>query len=202
MRLRRTGKQAHPPADHSALIWLALMGHGIGAAAANKDPMRTLLTLLLALLAALHANAQEDIAPAPVVKIINFTADWCPNCAVVDPRIDEALANLNSRDFQLVEVDMTQTKRVPDAVRDAAVREAIQLVDSHQAGYVWDWYGGLTGLSTIIAADNGEPISCIAAMLSVEDIEFRLKEARILTLRAPAGQRKPQGPDCPHPDDL
>lgn len=164
--------------------------------------MRTLLLTLLALIASLFAHGEETRAGEPVVKIINFTADWCPNCRIVDPRIDEALARLDSTDFELVEVDMTDTKRVPDEVRDATVIEAIRLVDSHQAGYVWDWYGGLTGISTVIAADNGEPISCIAAQLSVDEIEFRLTEARILALRAPAGMRKPQGPDCPHPDSL
>ncbi|MEO0467260.1 MAG: thioredoxin family protein [Pseudomonadota bacterium] len=164
--------------------------------------MRIFLFALLAMLALPTALADEPVAAEPVVKIINFTADWCPNCRMVDPRIDEALANLDSEEFQLVEVDMTATKRTTMDVRNAAIVDAIRLVDSHQAGYVWDWYGGLTGLSTIIAADNGEPISCIAAMLSVEDIEFRLKEARILALRAPAGLRKPQGPDCPHPDDV
>lgn len=164
--------------------------------------MRTLLLTLLALITSLFAHGEDTQPAEPVVKIINFTADWCPNCRIVDPRIDEALARLDSTDFELVEVDMTDTKRVPDDVRDATVVEAIRLVDSHQAGYVWDWYGGLTGISTVIAADNGEPISCIAAQLSVDEIEFRLTEARILALRAPAGMRKPQGPDCPHPDSL
>ena len=164
--------------------------------------MRTLLLAILSLIAALFAQAEETGAGIPVVKIINFTADWCPNCAVVDPRIEEALARLDSPAFELVVVDMTDTKRTPAEVRDAAIIDAIRLVDSHQAGYVWDWYGGLTGLSTIIAADNGEPISCIAAQLSVDEIEFRLKEARILGEKAPAGLRKPQGPDCPHPDEV
>ena len=151
------------------------------------------------------APAVAETAPAgearaaPVVKVINFTADWCPNCRIVDPRIEEAIGRFPDGEIELVELDMTETRRAGDEKKLRVFADAIRLADSHQAGYLWDWYGGVTGLSAIISADNGEPISCINRALSVDEIEYRLKEARILTLKAPAGRRKPQGPDCPPP---
>lgn len=143
--------------------------------------------------------AQADEARDPVVKVINFTADWCPNCRIVDPRIDEAIARFPQGEIELVRLDLTDTRRTDMETTNRTIVDAIRLADSHQAGYLWDWYGGNTGISVIISADNGEPISCVMAMMDVDDIEYRLTEARILTLRAPAGRRKPQGPDCPPP---
>ncbi|NBC20892.1 MAG: thiol reductase thioredoxin [Alphaproteobacteria bacterium] len=161
------------------------------------------LILLWTGLTAFPAGAQEGGAPAPadepVIKVINFTADWCPNCRIVDPRIDEAIARFPDGQIELVELDMTDTKRAGDEKKLRVFADAIRLADRHQAAYLWDWYGGVTGLSAIISADNGEPISCINRALSVDEIEFRLNEAKILTLKAPAGRRKPRGPDCPPP---
>ncbi len=156
----------------------------------------TLLTLPAAIG---ESPAGENETAGPVVKVINFTAEWCPNCRIVDPRIDEAIKRFPDDEIELVDLDMTETWRAGDEKKLRVFADAIRLADSHQAGYLWDWYGGVTGLSAIISADNGEPISCINRALSVDEIEFRLKEAKVLTLKAPAGRRKPQGPDCPPP---
>lgn len=158
--------------------------------------MRTvLLAALFAGLALLAPRASAE----PIVKVINFTADWCPNCQILDPRIAEVLERQAEGEFEYIELDMTRTVRASEETRMEVFADAIRTADSHQAGYLWDWYGGITGMAVLIAADNGEPISCLNRGLSVEDIDFRFAEARILALRAPAGARKPQGPDCPPP---
>lgn len=154
--------------------------------------------IAVALLAGLAQAAEAE----PVIKLINFTADWCPNCRIIDPRIAEALERFPEGEIEYVELDMTETRRTSPAVRDQTIADAIMLAGEHKAAYLWDWYGGLTGISVIISADNGEPISCIMRPLDVEDIEYRLTEARILSQRKPAGQRKPNGPDCPAPGSL
>ncbi|MEM1105793.1 MAG: thioredoxin family protein [Pseudomonadota bacterium] len=159
------------------------------------------LALALCLPAAASADPDEAAGP-PVVKIINFTADWCPNCQILDPRIAEALEQFSSAEIGYVELDLTQAKRADPAAQEAAIRAAIEQAGRHQAGYLWDWYGGLTGISVLISADNGEPISCLTRALSVEQIVFRLQEAVILSRRAPPGRRKPSGPDCPAPGAL
>lgn len=153
--------------------------------------------LIAALLVALAGAAPA--AADPVVKVINFTADWCPNCRVVDPRIAEALTRFPDGEIDYVELDLTGARGGDQERKLAVFADAIRLAERHQAGYLWDWYGGVTGLSAIIAADNGEPISCINRALSVDQIEFRLKEASILARKAPPGARKPDGPDCPAP---
>ena len=159
-------------------------------------------TFRAALFVAFAALAAPVAAAQPIIKVINFTADWCPNCQIVDPRLAEAISRFPEGEIEYVELDLTQTRRTDEDTKAQVIREAIATADRHGAGYLWDWYGGLTGISVIISADNGEPISCVMRVLEVDDIAYRLTEAKILSLRAPAGRRKPNGPDCPAPDDI
>ncbi|MEL7232235.1 MAG: hypothetical protein AAGJ85_06975, partial [Pseudomonadota bacterium] len=111
-----------------------------------------------------------------------------------------ALEAFPEGEIELVNLDMTNARSGQDERTIINTHnDAIRLADSVKAGYLWDWYGGRTGIATVIAADNGEPITCFMRVLSVEQIEDRLKLAKILALRAPPGQRKPEGPDCPAP---
>lgn len=148
--------------------------------------------VLLATIAMMPLAATAE----PVLKIINFTADWCPNCHILNPRMAEAKTAFADELIEMVDLDMTHA-RGPDKLDVFA--DAIRLAQSHQAGYLWDWYGGATGIAVIIAADNGEPISCLNRALSVDQMIARMNEAMILSTRAPAGSRRPQGPDCPPP---
>ncbi|MEM9939540.1 MAG: thioredoxin family protein [Pseudomonadota bacterium] len=157
--------------------------------------MRFLFLSLLAMMSWTGLASAE-----PSLRIINFTADWCPNCQILNPRIDEAIKDYPEGSIELVNLDVTNAGRGADELsRTAAFADAIRLADQNKAGYLWDWYGGITGIAVVIAADTGEPITCLMRPLAVKDISDRLKHAKILAERAPAGQRKPGGPDCPAP---
>jgi len=156
--------------------------------------IRSVLSALIVCLTLLSASAE------PILRIINFTAEWCPNCRVLDPRMAEALETFPEGEIELVNLDMTNARLGADDMTVINTHnDAIRLANANKAGYLWDWYGGRTGIAAVIAADNGEPITCFMRIMSVQDIEDRLKLARILALRAPPGLRKPQGPDCPAP---
>lgn len=164
--------------------------------------LQTTKSLLAALVALglCAPQARADQAGEPILKIVNFTADWCPNCQILNPRMDEAVARFAPGEIEIVDLDLTAaTRRADEETRQRATIDAIRAADRHQAGYLWDWYGGITGLAAIVAADTGEPIACMNRALSVDQIETRLEHARILALKAPAGARKPEGPDCPPP---
>ena len=136
----------------------------------------------------------------PVLKIINFTADWCPNCRILNPRMAEAVAEFDDDVIEIVNLDMTNAgRRASEIERANTYADAMRMADANQAGYLWDWYGGVTGIAVVIAADNGEPITCFMRNLSADDMQKRLNLAKILAERAPPGNRKPQGPDCPPP---
>lgn len=153
-----------------------------------------LASWILLICAALPAQAE------PVLKIINFTADWCPNCQILNPRMDEAIASFPAGSIARVDLDMTKARRGTPVLEVAAVHtNAINTADAHKAGYLWNWYGGVTGIAVVIAADNGEPITCFMRTLETQEIADRLKLAKILAERGTPGQRKPNGPDCPPP---
>ena len=97
--------------------------------------MRALLaTLALALSTALTAAAE------PVLKIINFTADWCPNCRILDPRIDEALLSFEDGVIEVVRLDMTNAGRGASPEQKLATQaDAIRLADAN------GWRSGRTG---------------------------------------------------------
>ena len=155
---------------------------------------RFLYSVLAAVFAASTASAE------PVLKIINFTADWCPNCQILNPRMDEAIAQFPDGSIERVDLDMTDARRGTPPLDVAKVHtDAMLRADAHKAGYLWNWYGGVTGIAVVIAADNGEPISCFLRTLETQDIANRLKLAKILAERGTPGARKPQGPDCPPP---
>lgn len=156
--------------------------------------MRFISILLTLLAAPVFASAE------PTLKIINFTADWCPNCQVLNPEMQTALTEFPAGEIELVNLDMTWAgSGSSEEQKTATWADAIRLAENHQAGYLWDWYGGVTGLAAIISADNGEPIGCLNRLLDAKAIEGRLNEALIISRRRAPGTRMPNGPDCPPP---
>ncbi|MEM6410211.1 MAG: thioredoxin domain-containing protein [Pseudomonadota bacterium] len=136
----------------------------------------------------------------PIVKVINFTADWCPNCQILNPALYNALTRFEDGEVELVNLDMTNAgRRASESEAAQAWSDAMNLAHSHQAFYLWDWYGGVTGIAAIISADNGEPIACVNRTFDESAIEGRIREAIILSERRIPGSRKPDGPECPPP---
>tara|TARA_R110000782_G_scaffold146870_2_gene239559 strand:+ start:511 stop:1017 length:507 start_codon:yes stop_codon:yes gene_type:complete len=138
-------------------------------------------------------------AAEPTVKIVNFSANWCPLCRILDPRLADAAYRFRDRGVTLVEVDMTGLTRSDDDTQQELIAQLQALTAAHDAGYLWDWYGGHAGIAVIIAADNGEPLSCIRTALSTSQIEDRLQESLVLATKVKPGHRRPNGTDCPPP---
>ena len=144
--------------------------------------------------------AESSLAGAPSVKIVNFTADWCPNCVILNPRLEEVIERFDRGQIERVDLDMTgASRRAPEALRIKTVSRAVQTADAHQVSYLWDWYGGVTGIAVFISADNGEPLTCVNRGFSVDQMEARMKQAILLAEHGKPGERKPDGPDCPAP---
>lgn len=155
--------------------------------------MRALLTaLFLSLTAALTASAE------PSVKIINFTADWCPNCQILNPRIAEAMEAFEDGSVARVDLDVTRIRRNSTPIERAEVQtELLQLAEAHQVAYLWDWYGGVTGIAVAVAADNGEPLTCFMRPMTAKAIKGQLRLAKMLAEHGTPGDRVPDGPNCP-----
>ena len=155
--------------------------------------MRALIAVLFTtLLSAVPASAD------PVVTVINFTADWCPNCQILNPRLDEAIEAFDAGLIERVDLDVTRIRRNTSMVERGLIEtELLQTADSHQAAYLWDWYGGITGIAVAVSADTGEALTCFMRPMTARAIEKQLNLARILAENGRPGERKPNGPDCP-----
>lgn len=155
---------------------------------------RHILTVLLLTFWLPYAAAAD-----PSVKIINFTADWCPNCRILNPRLDEALEQFSAEEAVRVDIDMTGLRGEGETAKWALVEELKAQTLEHQVRYLWDWYGGFTGIAIIVASDNGEPLSCFNRGLTRTEIAGRIRESVNLARLAPPGGRRPEGPNCPPP---
>jgi len=155
--------------------------------------MRTIIAALALTLASITAASAE-----PVLKVINFTADWCPNCQILNPRLDEAIEAFEAGSIERVDLDVTRIRRNSTPVARADVHtELLLLADTHQAAYLWDWYGGVTGIAVAVSADNGEALTCFMRPMTAKDIEKRLSLAKILAENGKPGNRQPDGVNCP-----
>ena len=152
--------------------------------------------LLVASLA-LCASARLALAE-PVIKVINFTAAWCPNCRILDPRLADAVADFDGDAIEQVNLDMTRTGQAySDETRARAMAVAARLARQHKVDELWAWYGGTTGLAAVVAADTGEPIYCFTRRDETRRIKDRLRLARLLAEHAQPGARRPEGYNCP-----
>jgi thiol-disulfide isomerase/thioredoxin len=157
--------------------------------------------MILRLLSIVLASASLGFGATaePVVKVVNFSAKWCALCRVLDPRVEDAVEGFSDQGVVLVKMDMTDLDRSSDQEREAIIARLQALAASHGAAYLWNWYGGHAGIVVIIAADNGEPLTCLSRALSLREIEDRVQESLILANKVRPGRRRPNGTDCPAP---
>ena len=157
------------------------------------NAMRVLFTLLFLVMASALPSAA-----APTVKVINFTADWCPNCQILNPRLDEAISAFEDGSVERIDMDVTGIRRDTPLVEKGQIQaELIQLAHEHQVRYLIDWYGGITGIAVAVAADTGEPLGCFMRPMKAKDIEKRLNLAKILAEKGKPGTRQPDALNCP-----
>lgn len=149
-----------------------------------------------ALLAGLAIMIAPLAAAEPAVKILNYTAEWCPNCQILNPRLSEALETAFDGRVQRVDLDMTYARGEQRTAIMAGIESETL---AHQAGYLWEWYGGATGLAAVIASDDGELLTCLLPGNSVQEMQARLTQALILAENGVPGDRMLDAADCPAP---
>jgi thiol-disulfide isomerase/thioredoxin len=108
-----------------------------------------------------EARAQEK-----PVKLVFFTADWCPNCNVLAPRLAQASANLDG--VERIDIDITNAQRWDASLERALDRRVVRLYNA---------YVGTTGFAVIAAGDTGETIACVNASFEAATIEIMLRRA-------------------------
>ncbi|MEM7460822.1 MAG: hypothetical protein AAF331_15260, partial [Pseudomonadota bacterium] len=110
----------------------------------------------------------------------------------------EAIEAFPAGSVERVDLDVTRIRRNSSVIERGLVEtELLQRADDHNVAYLWDWYGGITGIAVAVSADTGEALTCFMRPMTAKAIEKQLNLAKILAENAKPGQRKPNGPDCP-----
>lgn len=163
---------------------LSLSACGSQSAAAPKAPASAQAT---------PAKAAVPAKTAPAkVYLVNFTARWCPNCKVLEPKLVAARAALARQGAPVEEVRI-------DFTDDATLKASLPNVEAKGVAPILEHFGGITGLVVLAAADNGEPIDCINRQFSTEAIvNFANSAVERVATTAP-GQRFLGGAVCPPP---
>jgi len=152
--------------------------------------------------------AQTQITEGPELYVVNFTAEWCPNCKVLDPELAMALKELGID--QIKGSDDGATPIVEKSSRDGAIthlpfdltnparsEDVFNKVNGTVLAGVYGDYVGVTGLVVMVAADSGEKIDCATRLVNSEAIELSITNALNIVRTIPAGQRETESILCP-----
>ncbi len=150
--------------------------------------MRFVVALVFALLI-FGSGARAEVAD---IQLVSFTAEWCPNCKVLNPKMEQALDRFSPSEVEHVVLDMTD---------DTARFASYDLVDGTILAGVYGDYLGLTGIGILTAPDSGEKIGCIDREHSVEEIVSIISKAREIVLTQAPLQRQTGLGDCPAAND-
>ena len=145
---------------------------------------------LAALLATAAAPASAD--QRGDVVLVNLTAEWCPNCQVLDPRLDAAVARFDG--------DEAPRRIILDFTSRDTIARAYEAVNGTLYAGVYADYAGVTGIGVLVAADSGETIECLTAQMTTDVIAMQIAAARDIARTQPIGRRGQGSAMCPPPN--
>lgn len=135
-----------------------------------------------------HAHAEQEVHVEPSVYMVTFTAKWCPNCKILDPKLAQALSHYDDMQIKHVKLDMTNA--------DTKIA-AFDKINGTLMGDVYGDYLGQTGIGILTAADSGEKLGCALRIHSTAEIKKMIDDAIMMTKNQPALQRSGGLGDCP-----
>jgi len=127
-------------------------------------------------------------AGATDLYVVNFTADWCPNCKILDPALEQALRGIDNNRIRHISFDMT------DSIRSG---RTFDLVNGTVLAGVYGDYLGVTGLVVMIAADSGEKIDCATRLVNAGAIRESINQSYDIVQNSLPGTRETDSILCP-----
>ncbi len=108
-------------------------------------------------------NAQARELAEPEYLAVYFYADWCPNCKILSPKIEEVKAkdNLNKEDILFVKLDLTDKARI---------HQSILLAQGLGMGEYLKAQGSGTGYMAVLDANTKEEILRFDGTATSDDI--------------------------------
>lgn len=184
-----------------AAIYLYRPSHDFAGKAEYALPMPFNAAPILRSLmfAALIACIAKPALADPNINVVYLKANWCPLCARLGPRLDDAIFESPKGKIGRIDLDMSALRGHGQDVKWQTISVLKQQAASANISYIWDWYGGHPGLVVITAADNGEPLTCLTSEMEVSEMKARLQESLVLATVTAPGKRRLSGTDCPAP---
>lgn len=113
--------------------------------------MRFVIALLLSFLVAVPAQAVAPL-PKPKLMAVYFYADWCPNCKVLSPLVNDARAkgDLDTKDVLFVTMNLTNK---------ATIHQSILLAQGLGIGEFLRAQGSATGYVAVLDASSKKELA-------------------------------------------
>ena len=137
---------------------------------------------------AIMPSAASEEPALPKVKAVYFHADWCSNCLVLRPKLEQAKQETTSLAVQHITLDFTNAQTWDKAMETALDEDVVATYNA---------YAGTTGMVVLLAADTGERIDCVNKLFSVEAIEESFSRAVARVGETVAGERDTGSVVCP-----
>lgn len=156
--------------------------------------MRILLGFVLLMVQAVFPSAVAAGSMSPstsaelLVNVVLFRADWCANCHILEPVLEQAMEQIGDTPVELVVLDFTNAQKWD---------QAIEVALDHNVVKVYNAYAGLTGLVVMTVASTGERIDCFNRTFSAPAMVHAMKQAVSRAQSAPAGQPLSASAFCP-----
>jgi thiol-disulfide isomerase/thioredoxin len=136
------------------------------------------------------ASAAEFAVPQqqPLVRAVFFHADWCSNCRMIAPVLDQAKNDGRNLRVEHLTLDFTNP---------ASWDQAIEIALDHNVVSVYNAYAGTTGLVVLVAADTGERIDCVNRLYTAPAMVQAFESAVHRVETTPPGSRDVGSIVCP-----
>jgi hypothetical protein len=132
---------------------------------------KILLALLLTLSLNSHAQAARPL-PAPKIMAVYVTADWCPNCQVLGPALQQAIAagGLLQKPILFVTLNLTDKPHI---------RQAIFMAQSLGAGPWLQAQGSATGYVALLNAQTKAELARFDRTSNAKAIQVGIEKALV-----------------------
>jgi len=120
--------------------------------------------------ASYSASSADPVANSSAAKVraVYFHADWCSNCLVLRPKLEQAKLDTVDLPVQHITLDFTNAQTWDQAMETALDEDVVATYNA---------YAGTTGMVVLLAADTGERIDCVNKLFSVATISESFKQA-------------------------
>lgn len=129
----------------------------------------------------------NTMQPTPDVYVVMFSADWCAPCRVVEPRLNQALINLNDSAIEYVNINIS---------RGNGDLNAHTVFDKGLVKQYNTWLG-VTGFAAIVDGDTKRTLGCVNMTYDQQSMTQHIQNLKSLA----QANRTSFDMTCPEPNN-